>query len=432
MQRAAPLRIASSGGRTFYVSGQGNDRRNGLSIQSAFRSLQRAADLTRPGDRVYVLNGTYRNPNPSENILTIRRSGTPQAWITYQAYPGQHPRLQAQNWNAISVEGASYITIKGLRLVGNADQITLEQALQEQGNLANPLTSGNGIGVTTWHLDSQTLHPHHIQIRNNQVSGFSGGGIFAVNADYITIENNTVAGNAFYSPYANSGISLYQSWNSDGAAGYKMRIRNNVVYGNQNLVPFYALGQISDGNGIIVDDGHNTQLDSNLGHYQGRTLIENNIVYQNGGRGIHVFESDAVDILNNTTYHNSQHPQIADGEITVNSGNDVQVFNNILVSQSGRPANTVSQATNVIYSHNLIFNAAQFTGAADQNRFGNPRLINPQQGDFRLRPGSPAIDAGDPQFNVTRDRLGRARPVGKADLGAIEFVAVQPKRARKT
>lgn len=87
--QASQLQVGSSRGRTFYVSGQGSDRRNGLSIRTAFRTLQRAVDLTRPGDRVYVLNGTYRDPNPTDNILTIRRSGTPQHWITYRAYPGQ-------------------------------------------------------------------------------------------------------------------------------------------------------------------------------------------------------------------------------------------------------------------------------------------------------------------------------------------------------
>lgn len=200
-----------------------------------------------------------------------------------------------------------------------------------------------------------------------------------------------------------------------------MRIRNNVVYGNQNQVPFYMSGRISDSNGIIVDDGRNTQLNSTLGRYQGRTLIENNVVYQNGGRGIHVFESDAVDVINNTSYQNSQHPEIADGEITVNSGSDIRAFNNILYSKAGRPANTIFRATDVIYNYNLIFNATQFTGPIDQNRFGNPRFVNPRRGNFGLRRGGPAIDAGTSQFGVTRDRLGQARPVGRVDLGAIEF-----------
>lgn len=419
----APLQvkpIPNSSGRTFYVSGRGNDRRNGLSPQTAFRTLQRAADLTQSGDQVLVMNGTYRNPNPRDNILTIRRSGSPQAWITYRAYPGHRPLLRARNWHAISVQGASYIKVAGFRLVGNLDQIQPEQALAQRGNLNNPLTSGNGIGVSPLQQGDRKIYPRHVQIRNNRVAKFGGGGIYTYNADYVTIEDNVVSQTSYYSPYANSGISLYQSWNSDQAEGYKMQIRRNVVYRNQNLVPFYRTGRISDGNGIIVDDHRNLQLNSPLGVYRGKTLIENNIVYQNGGRGIHIYKSDAVDIINNTTYQNSRHPQIQDGEVTVNTSSQVRVLNNILYSRSGRPANGVSQAPDVVYDSNLIFNATQFTGSTDRNRFANPRFVSPRRGNFGLRPNSPAIDAGSPVATAT-DWFGRARGDGRIDLGAIEF-----------
>jgi parallel beta-helix repeat protein len=413
--------VSGATGRTFYVSGKGSDRRNGLSPQTAFRTLQRAANLTQPGDQVLVMNGTYRNPNPRDNVLTIRRSGNAQNWITYRAYPGHRPLLQARNWHGISIQGASYITVSGFRLVGNLDQIRPEQALAQRNNLNNPLTSGNGIGISPLHRQGSKIYPRHVRILNNRVSKFGGGGIYTFNADYVTIEDNVVSETSYYSPYANSGISLYQSWNSDQAEGYKMQIRRNLVYRNQNLVPFYRTGRVSDGNGIIVDDHRNTQLNSPLGPYRGKTLVENNIVYQNGGRGIHIYKSDAVDILNNTSYQNSRHPQIQDGEITVNTSSQVRVLNNILYSRSGRPANGVSQAPDAVYSSNLIFNATQFMGAAERNLFANPRFVNPRRGNFNLRPNSPAINAGSQGLGVSTDRFGRARGDGRVDIGAIEF-----------
>ncbi|MEH2403794.1 MAG: right-handed parallel beta-helix repeat-containing protein, partial [Nostoc sp.] len=47
--------------KTYYVSGNGNDTNSGLSTSSAFRTIQKAADITNPGDTVLIMNGVYTN-----------------------------------------------------------------------------------------------------------------------------------------------------------------------------------------------------------------------------------------------------------------------------------------------------------------------------------------------------------------------------------
>jgi parallel beta-helix repeat protein len=407
-------------GKIYYVSGAGSDKNNGLTPQSAFRNIQQAADLTQPGDVVYVMNGTYTESNTFNNILTISRSGTPSAWITYQAYPGHQPKLKSQNWHGINVQGASYITIDGFELEGNNDNITLSYAKSQQTNLNNPLTSGNGIGVTT---STDGRFSHHVVIRNNKVYKFGGGGIYSIHSDYITIENNTVYNNSWYAPYGCSGISNYQNWNSDSSTATKMIIRNNVSYGNQNLIPFYMVGKVSDGNGIIVDDSRNTQHNSTLGLYKGRTLVQNNVVYKNGGRGIAVYESEFVDIVNNTTHQNSQHPDIKDGEITAIAANDVKVLNNIMYAKTGVPANTISKAKNILYDYNLVFNAAWFIDTGTRNLFGkDPLFVDPTAANFSLRLNSPALNSGTITLAPQTDILGIQRINSTIDIGAYEGV----------
>ena len=49
----------------YYVSEKGFDANNGLSPEKAFRNIQRAADVTGPGDIVYVMDGVYKRDEPT-------------------------------------------------------------------------------------------------------------------------------------------------------------------------------------------------------------------------------------------------------------------------------------------------------------------------------------------------------------------------------
>ena len=412
----------------YYVSATGNDDANdGLSISKPFLTIQHAADLTIPGDVVNVLNGTYRTNAGGDTIVTIARSGAPNRWITYRAYPGHRPRLESKGWAAIGVSGAAYIVVEGFELIGNAGDITRAYALAQKNNINNPLTSGNGIAIV-YLFENPSLRSHHVIVRGNRVSKFGGGGIYTYQADYVTIEDNVVFENGFWSPYANSGISLYQNWNSDGVTGYKFFIRRNVTYRNRNYVPFFASNPdpnktvITDGNGIIIDDTRNTQNKSVLGVYKGRTRVENNIAYENGARGIHVFSSDHVDIVNNTAYKNSQSPETPDGDLTAFDASDVTFVNNIAYALSSRPIIQTGNATQISIDYNVFFNGATLATLGGNNIIGqNPLFANESARDFHVLTGSPAIDTGTITRAAQEDFEKRVRPQGaNVDRGAFE------------
>jgi hypothetical protein len=424
------LAQSNTNGRTYYVSGSGKDSNNGLSTNTAFRTLQKAANLVKAGDTVYVMNGTYDNGSSNGQIMVLyQKQGQATAPITFKAFPGHNPLIRSKTSFAINIVGSSHIIIEGLTLEGSNNNITRDYALQQRYNLNNPLTRGIGIGVNE--------KSRYVTIRNNKVSNFGGHGIHTYKSDYVTIEKNVVANNGWYSPYGTSGISTQYNWNSDGNNNnYKMVIRDNVIYGNKNLVPWYAVNRINEGHGIIIDDTLNTQPASFRQRYNGKTLVKNNIIYRNGGAAVNVYSSANVDVVNNTTYQNGQVRETeALGEIATANSNQVKVFNNILYAKTGGVVNSISKATNIQYGYNVIYNSSKFNGSGTNNMMGrDPGFINPARGNFALRSGSTAIDAGTSSFNgvkaATVDQQGLKRPQdgtgdGRAviDPGALEVLS---------
>ncbi|MBW4687236.1 MAG: right-handed parallel beta-helix repeat-containing protein [Komarekiella atlantica HA4396-MV6] len=428
----------STSGKTYYVSENGDDKNDGLRHTTPFRTLQRAANqVTTPGDKVYVMNGTYTRADTSKEILVIyEKHGTPTAPITFKAYHGHRPVIKSQNPYAINVVGSSYIVIDGLELVGNNDNVTLVYAQQQKDNIHNPLTNGAGIALhPSFAGGIIKQHSHHIVIRNNKISKFGAGAIGAFRTDYVTIENNLIFKNCLYSSTGANTITTLHNWNyDDNTTDYKMIIRGNTVYDNQSLIPWKVSGTIAESNGIMIDDALNTQKNSLLKPYRGKTLIANNIVYNNGAAGIQVFKSPNVDVINNTTYQNSHNSTTQYlGEIAVVMTENVRVFNNIMYAKKNGIVNHVNKAdNNVKFDYNLIYNSSKFTSSELHNIIGqNPLFVDIGYRNFSLKLGSLAIDAGTSAFNGVQapmiDKRGASRPQdgngngdARIDIGAFE------------
>lgn len=406
----------------------GGDNSDGFSRATAFHTLQQAANVVEPGDVILVGSGTYSNSGPGE-VLILERSGTASAWITIMPFPGESPLIKFNGWGGIKIQGsASYIEITRLQIEGNNDRVTLEEArIQESTRLPEARFSGNGILIDG--RKSGPDKPHHIRIAHTRVSRCGGGGIAVVQADYVTIEGNEVFDCAWYAPYANSGISLYQSWNFDSGDGYRNRILGNRCFNNRSLVRWiYARPpRLSDGNGIIIDDSMNTQNGSIEGPYQGRTLVANNVVFNNGGSGMHSYMSEHVHFLNNTSYQNGW--VIDYPEIFASHSHDVVIAGNIVSARHGGRCNANTATTEVTFRGNLYFNGTvEAVGTGDI--LADPQFVAPAldaEADFRLRESSPAIDSSDLPDDVhlpSCDILGGTRAGGgRIDRGAFEYGA---------
>ena len=424
---------------TIYVSPQGSDTNDGTSLGRALRTPQLAADRVNPGDTVLFATGEYAIKT-GQGVLVLTRSGAIGKPITFASVPGHRPLFRSLGaWQAIKVQGASHLVIQNLQLRGIAREITLEEAQKESNNLGNPRTCGNGLNITD--DKARKAFPMHIVVRGCDIRDFPGGGINAMHCDWITLENNTVAGCGFWAPYANSNISIYQPVDLDGALGYKIIITGNVSFGSYNHIPFYysnkdnpSKRKVTDGNGIILDDYSNSQgFGGGTGKpYGGKTLVANNIVFDNGGSGIHVFRSMGVDIVHNFAQNNNCHPEISEGQIFANSSKSVRILNNVLIAPTGKPVNNdYKNDSTVLYDYNLYAvadgSAPKFTRELAHNLLAAPNLaLSPKdwasgKRTFTAAKDSPLRGAGMPFPELPTDFLGKPRSTKRPDIGPFQL-----------
>ena len=411
-----PLHATSREPGTYYVSPSGNDANPG-SEALPWKTIQNAAGRAVPKDTILVEDGLYEGP------VVLVRSGEADAYITYKSVNKWGAKIQVTNG-----EGAQ----DGIKVVAN--YITLD-GFEIYDPAPGPGRIGNGVTVYS---------AHHVNVINNKIYDFGASGIQGAFCDHVLFENNTVYDNAKYNPTQSSGISIWRPFAVDDAPGYHIIIRNNRSFGNITITK-NENGVNSDGNGIIIDKSWNSK---NGERYPHRTLIENNLVYDNGGSGIHIHNSSHIDIFNNTSFHNRKNKNVLGtwrGELYTNGSEDTVWRNNIAVSNPGEGPTAYNRAIfafgalNALFENNITYSTdindtysvttleseVSYDEIVASNLVGvNPGFQNTDTQDFSLRPGSQAIDAGSDEIVSFYDINYLTRTQNLVDIGAFEYYEI--------
>ncbi len=109
---------ADAAPQTYFVSTTGDDGNDGLTMGTAWRSIQHAADTVNVGDTVRIAGGRYYEQ------VYIRATGTAAAPITFANQPGEQVYLDGMEWiisNAFVIAGKSNLNFDGLYFHGHTD-----------------------------------------------------------------------------------------------------------------------------------------------------------------------------------------------------------------------------------------------------------------------------------------------------------------------
>jgi hypothetical protein len=376
--RVAPARASDS--CTVYVSPAGSAANSGAS-QDRPTTLDASVGKTIPGSVVCIGAGTYNR----SKTLTLGRSGTASAWITYRSYNGEVTLTGNFAGNVVYVPaGVSFVEVNGLTVNGN------------NVSLAG-IKCGGG---------------QHVRFVGNRVLNSGTGGITSNGCDYVQIERNLVYHTGYGAGWS-SGIGVNTPVWADQGEGFHNVIAWNIVSGS-----FDNSSYRTDGNGIILDRESN----------QPPALVINNLVYENGGRCIESKQQANAWFVNNTCYANGLDTFRSFPSFLAQDSQSVHLINNIAYGWNQRPtykqggtdANTTAGMTyrsNLGYfsdtsyvPSSIIDDPVEYRDA--DPRFSSPLPLDPSAGgqyakalapwlvgdSFTLLPDSPAIDAGvDPR-----------------------------------
>lgn len=399
-------------GATYYVSSAGNDSNDGLSLPSAFATLQHAADQVAAGDKVLVEDGAY----VGFNLFTGGSAGAP---ILFKAIGAEAIINQPNSFtrkDGINVEGGDWVIIDGF-ICQDMPRAGIRVATADNCTVRNNTCLNNGVwGIFSGFTDD-------LLVENNRCANSqSQHGIYVSNSsDRAIIRHNECYGNNA------SGIQI----NADASAGgdgisSDAQIYNNILYENG----------VSGGAAINLDGAISAR-------------IFNNLLYDNHATGIALFKIDAASPSRNAKIYHNTIIQAKDGRwgvLIVDGSTGTELFNNIFITKHpwrGTVGVDAASASGLLSDYNIFTTRLGLNGSnstitlaqwqASTGQDANSQIADPldalfvlDDSNYQLLPEAQAVDAGTlltyPGADV--DISGLPRPQNAdADIGAYEFTS---------
>ncbi|HXS38200.1 MAG TPA: right-handed parallel beta-helix repeat-containing protein [Flavipsychrobacter sp.] len=387
----------------YYVSTNGNNKNSGLSLSQSWATLGCALVSSlaasrgyQPGDTLFVAPGTYSeylDLGHLSNIVVIAYDMNNRPIIKPINSPTHVVRITNQSHNAafigFVIDGSSspLPVICGIKVTGqNVHDIWIADC-----EIKNCMASGVMLSDLANHITFD-----HLVVHDNGDGKDVGKHGFYIVAPYVTVQYCTV--------YHHAGDGIKIGTDDCKNESNFDTIRDNICYSN-------SYHNTSPRSGILVSS-------TDTG-----TMVYNNISYDNNDGIIIELHANNVKVYNNTCYNNKANGiYVHLDPCSLNpkellASEHVSIKNNLLYKNNsnrifGVPLNGFSidslSAKTIDTGNNWLNN-------------GDPKLVNPDAGDFHVAAHSPLIDAGEKLKGVNTDFDKKRRPKSrKYTIGAFE------------
>jgi parallel beta helix pectate lyase-like protein/dockerin type I repeat protein len=407
---------------TFYVSPDGNDANPGTEAQP-WLTIQKAANTLAAGQRVLIMEGTYR-----DNVV-MTRDGSPSQPITFANYPGHAPVIDGTDWTGTGglfhLDNAAYVTLSGLSLINAArSNQSAIRAEHTQG-----LTIENCYTYNSASSGAKIRYCSDLVIRGNEFEQACLTG----DEETITITRGThnvlIEGNYLHD-CQKEGVDIKHG-------SYDVQVLGNTIV-NQASQGLYAdswddpTWNILYARNVILDSGMGLGVSAEQGGLLSDVRFENNVVSNTTGPGMFVSDwgggethpIDGVTFVNNTV-SNAGTDWGAGMYVGNTEAENIVVRNNLFHGDDTRLVWIKRAPVSMTLEYNLYDgrDGLMNTGCLE----GEAGFVDAGSDDFHLLATSDAIDAGTSTDAPLTDLDGNPRPLSTAwDMGAYEYPAASP------
>ena len=326
-----PLLENPRDGRTFYLSPQGDDRDDGRTPQTAWRTLLRADALRfKPGDRLRLKAGA-RFPGR----LTIGQgdAGNARKPVVIESYGEGRATIAARGTRAIEVHNTSGVVVRDLTLVGDAASFRSHEGIA----FVNDLPGDRKLP--------------YVRVSDVEVSGFRNGLRLHGGTEASGFRDVVISDCALHDNQDAGLVADGPPFSADAPAYAHDEVTVSRVTAYRNVGDPLASDR-NTGSGIVLGSVHRGRVERSVSHDNGSSSSPDAV---EGPEGIWTYDSSWMTLERNVSYRNHTGSTVDGGGFGLdNNVSHSLVQYNLAYGNDGSGFLAYSAAPNTAHRDNTI------------------------------------------------------------------------------